>query len=565
MADRAFRYHRVSDQKAKTREDVYSLSEQEAMTAAYCQEKGYEDVGDCREIHTGAELDERPGMSKVRAMIRRREFDVLVLISLDRLARNTNHLEVVLYECERYGVRVELVTETFENTPIGRHIRSTLGLLAELERDHIKERTQRGVRGRIKSGKIMPGSRPIYGYRWTHPGKGRKEAFVINPETAPIVQRIFREAAEGKALRRIAIDLTDEGVLSPSDYWRQVQGLPIQGAPWQKSAVWRILINPAYCGQHSAFTQEVRRRKDFTEFGEPITRQYRVYHDVGDGHRIPLPDACPPIISPEIALAVRHRLELNREASARNNKHPEATLLRGGFIKCAQCGRNMMVGYESRNAGGAILYRCYRPGDRLYGITTCKGTRVVAAELDAEVWGWVLWVMQRPELIEEQIKLNEHGGYAETIEGYNHRIADLDRQQKQLSRAIGMLDESESDALIGQYKHVGQQKREAEHELQELLARQWQYESWQEQMRQVTEWCAAMSDFEWTYERKRQALYAFGVQVTVWPNNHKPRWKVRIGHRGKPIDPEAIKTYCVSSVHPEGHAQEILDFLAQEG
>jgi len=50
---RALRYHRVSDTKARNREDVYSLSEQESMTLAYCVEHEFEDTGSCREIHTG--------------------------------------------------------------------------------------------------------------------------------------------------------------------------------------------------------------------------------------------------------------------------------------------------------------------------------------------------------------------------------------------------------------------------------------------------------------------------------------------------------------------------------
>ncbi len=358
---RAFRYHRVSDPKSKNRDDKYSLSEQESMTAQYCQEHGYEVVGDCREVHTGYELDERPEMTRVRAMMRAREFDVLVLISLDRLARNQNHQEVVLYEAEKYGVRVELFLEKYEDTAVGRQMRSMMGFVAEIERERITERTQRGIRGRIKSGKIMPGVRPLYGYRWSNPDKGKKEFYVINPETAPIVERIFREAAEGKRLRRIAIDLTAEGILSPSDYWRKEQGKPLSGVPWQKSAVWRILTNPSYWGQHSAFVTSVAKRKDFTDTGEPVTRRYRVPHQIGDGHRIALPDTCPPIISESVARAVQMQLDQNREAAARNNKKPEATLLRGGFIKCAQCGRNMVTGYESKNHGGNILYRCYRP------------------------------------------------------------------------------------------------------------------------------------------------------------------------------------------------------------
>lgn len=539
---RAYCYHRVSDPKALNKEDKYSLGEQAEMTRRYCQEKGYEIVGECKEAHTGFELDERPEMTRIRQMIRRREIDVLILISLDRLARNQNHQAVVIYECERYNVKVELVLEVYEDTPIGRHMRSTMAFVAEIERERIRERTMRGKRGRVKSGKIMPGGRPKYGYLWSNPERHRKEHFVVNPETAPIVERIFQEAASGKPMRRIAIELGNEGILSPTDYWRVHQGQAPKGIPWQKSVVWGLLVDPAYCGQHSAFRYECIKRKEFDERGEPVSRQVQIERPVDGGVRVMLSEeACPPIVSEETYRSVQLCLDRNKALAARNNKHPEDTLMRGGFVKCGLCGKNMIVYYAG---DGRPLYRCYRPAHQ-YGTLPCKGSHIAARSLDVEVWRRVLDVMQRPEIIEEQINSNQGGGYTDTIEGYKHRLADLERQRGQLARAIGILDESESDALLAQYKHLGQQKADAEREMQTLVEMQRHYEQWQEGMRQVSAWCRAMSAIEWSYERKRQALIAFNVEVTVWPADHNPRWKVRIGHLGEPIESGLAGSDCV--------------------
>lgn len=557
MADRAFRYHRVSGKK-QSEDDKYSLPEQEDMTAAYCKDHGYEVVGTCREIHTGHELDERPEMTRLREMIRKRQIDVMVMIVLDRLARNQNHQEVVLYEAEKYGIRVELTQEKYEDTPVGRHLRSLAGFIAEIERDRIKERTWRGVQGRIKSGKIMPSNKPVYGYSFSDAAKTR---FVVNPETAPIAIRIFEEAASGKPLRRIAIDLTKDGILCPTDQVRKDKGLPPTGAPWQKSTIWHILQHPAYYGQHSAFRWETIKRKEFNERGEPVTKIDKVEHEVSDGRRISLPDAAPALITRELAEAVRSRMEQNKAEAARHNKHPEATLLRGGFVKCGQCGNNMVVAHTSEREGHKILYRCYRPQDRLYGVTTCKGTGIVADKLDSDIWGNVLDVIKRPEIIREAMERgSESTGFAATIEGYEHQIAGLDQQQAQVSKAIGLMDPGDDlGPLVAQFKLLGKQKTKAQAELDTLKSQQAEHDAYQQRMRDVEAWCHVAAQHDFTYEDKRIALYAFQVEVTVWGVERKPRWIAKIG----PVIRDADGRDCVPSVKPEGHAAQVLEYVRQ--
>ncbi len=163
----------------------------------------------------------------------------------------------------------------------------------------------------------------------------------------------------------------------------------------------------------------------------------------------------------------------------------------------------------------------------------------------------MLGVIQRPELIEQKIRENEQEGYGPTIEGLEHRVADLTRQQAQLSRAIGMLDASETDALVAQYRLVGEQKSDTEQQVAELAELQTQFERWRDAMRQVSEWCAAMDEMEWTYQRKRQALHVFNVRVEVRPMGSETRWRATVG----------VGSHCVSNVKPDGHAEEVLNYI----
>ena len=48
--------------------------------------------------------------------------------------------------------------------------------------------------------------------------KDENKKLIPNPETAPIVNRIFEMSAEGKGVRKICDILTAEKVLTPSAY-----------------------------------------------------------------------------------------------------------------------------------------------------------------------------------------------------------------------------------------------------------------------------------------------------------------------------------------------------------
>ena len=59
----------------------------------------------------------------------------------------------------------------------------------------------------------------MYGYR----KDGRNKNLLVPDEmTAPVVQRIFRSAAEGDSSRKIALDLNRDGIIPPLKYRVQI-------------------------------------------------------------------------------------------------------------------------------------------------------------------------------------------------------------------------------------------------------------------------------------------------------------------------------------------------------
>ena len=93
-----------------------------------------------------------------------REGDVVVVHSMDRLARNLDDLRRVVQRLTQRGVRIEFIKEnltfTGEDSPMANLMLSVMGAFAEFERALIRERQREGIalakqrgvyRGRKKS------------------------------------------------------------------------------------------------------------------------------------------------------------------------------------------------------------------------------------------------------------------------------------------------------------------------------------------------------------------------------------------------------------------------------
>jgi len=286
QAHRVAVYCRVS---SAGQEDNSSLATQEQQCRAYAAERGWTVVGVYREVHSGAELFERPQLTALREAVRRGEADAVVAFALDRVSRNQAHLGFLLSEWDHAGVALGLVTEELVDTPEGRLLQSVRGFVAEVERMKIRERTSRGLRARVEGGKPMVGCRPPYGYRWEGEKKSR---LVPDPERAAVVQWIFDAALRGESLRSTAHRLTADMVPTPTG----------RSTTWSASAIHRMLTNPAYSGKLSAYRYTKERGAN---------GGYRVrLRDPGEHMVLPV-GAIVPMVTPEEHRAILIRLETN--------------------------------------------------------------------------------------------------------------------------------------------------------------------------------------------------------------------------------------------------------------
>ena len=258
--------------------------------------------------------------------------DVLLAHAVDRLSRNQNHIGVLLDEAEEAGVRLDFVTEEFEQTLVGQFILAARAFVAATEREKIVERTVRGKLERARSGRLPQGTgKGCYGYMYV-PGTGHR---LLDPEQAPIFVRIFEEFVAGKSCNRIANDLNADDIPTLTGRHRH----PI--------TVRRAIDNGTYTGR------TIYRKTRVEMIRRPGERQRsRRVVERDESEHIEIPGASPPIVS----RGLFNKAQEIRGQRAR--KAPSRNYPLGGRIRCLHCGAGM-VGCTSNN-GRYTYYRCNR-------------------------------------------------------------------------------------------------------------------------------------------------------------------------------------------------------------
>jgi site-specific DNA recombinase len=506
---RAAIYVRVST--AKQEDDGTSLDTQEACSRALCAERGLpvDEALVLRETHTGVELWERPKLTKLREAIRAKAISHVVCYAIDRLARDPVHLGVVLSEADHAGVEIVFVSEPLDDSPEGQLIRFVRGYAAKVEHEKIKERAVRGRRARAESGKLLPGSRPPYGYVWVDEidpksGKTVRARLAENPVTAAVVRRIFADILAGISARRLAMNLTAEGIPTPTGRAR-----------WSVPTIGGIVRHPVYYGEPRAFRYGRTKQKG----GKDIR-----YENPEDKQMI-FRGAAPALVTKEMALAAAARLSRNKSESPRNNSNPEAALLRAGIAKCAYCGHPLVA---TNTTEKGPIYRCNPSNRDRHG---CRHFGIQAKVLDAAVWSRVEARLKNPAIMIGEIeKLRRDDPKSANTHAVERGLAEIERRQRNLvARLAGIDDDAIASLVQAELASLGQQARQLMGEREALARLHQEWEVTQKRLSDLDAWCrdiAANID-DMTYDQKRLALHAFEVKVRVWSRaDRNPPWEI---------------------------------------
>jgi len=224
---RAALYARVStEDQAK---EGFSLAAQLKRLGAYCKARGWEPAD--RYIDDGYSGREVNRPAYQRMMAERDQWDILVVLKMDRIHRNSKNFTVMMDDLRGWGKEFNSMQESFDTTTaMGRFVMDIIQRIAQLESEQIGERVKLGMIEKARRGTGHLGSGHPYGYSY-HNG-----TLIIVEDEANTAKEIFKRYLDGLSLREIADLLNDRGVLSKT------------GKDWSKQAISKILKNPLYCG-----------------------------------------------------------------------------------------------------------------------------------------------------------------------------------------------------------------------------------------------------------------------------------------------------------------------------
>lgn len=225
----------------------------------------FEQMEFCDDGFSGTNF-ERPDFQRMIALIREGKIGCVIVKDLSRFGRD--YLEVGDYLEHIFpflGVRMVSVNDHYDSD---NYLGSTAGmdvafrnLIYDYYSKDLSKKVKSGMRVKQKNGGYV--SCCLYGYKVL---PNQKHKMVIDPETAPIVRRIFMDIIAGKATSQIARELNAEGIPTPLEYKniiRRYQNTAYPRKPlWTHQRILEMLGNMKYTGCMVNNTRESRFIRD---------------------------------------------------------------------------------------------------------------------------------------------------------------------------------------------------------------------------------------------------------------------------------------------------------------
>ena len=141
-------YARVSTDQQTTENQILELKK-------VAERNGWEIQTIYADTISGAK-SKRPELDKLMKSVMRKEVDMVMVWSVDRLGRSLQHLTALLSDIESKGINLYLHQQNIDTTsPSGKMLFQLLGVFAEFERSMIRERVLAGLDRARSQGKRL--------------------------------------------------------------------------------------------------------------------------------------------------------------------------------------------------------------------------------------------------------------------------------------------------------------------------------------------------------------------------------------------------------------------------
>lgn len=209
--------------------DGYSLAAQKERLSAFCTAQGWKSYKFYVEEGLSGKNTKRPVYQKLIEHVESKKINTVLVYKLDRIMRSIGELDKMLKIFEKNECGFKSATEPFDTTnPTGKLFMYIVAAFAQWEIDVSSERISMVLEEKVANEGVWIGNVP---YPFDKDYSIRK--LVPNPERTKKTLFIIEKYESGESTTKIA---------------DQLQALESGNKNWSAQAVFRILKNPALCG-----------------------------------------------------------------------------------------------------------------------------------------------------------------------------------------------------------------------------------------------------------------------------------------------------------------------------
>ncbi len=313
-----------------------SIQNQRKILQKAAKDKGYTDtVFFVDDGITGTTM-KRPGFQKMLTAIEAGYISAVFVKDLSRLGRN--YIEVGKLTEEFFplhDIRLVAVSDSVDSNEGEDDFTPFKNIMNEYYAKDISKK--RRIVNKMKGNAGVPLSPPPYGYI-KNPDDPR--FWVVEPEAAEVVRRIYRMALEGYGLAETAAQLAADGVVNPTYYWRG-RGTSrggskstVEPTKWGHTTVKKILTLQEYCGDVINFKSYSKSYKMKKRIENPEENR-AIFLNVHEA-----------IIDRQTWEKVQALQKGTRRKKPTVTQEPSVF---SGLLKCPECGGNLNFHFNQNN------------------------------------------------------------------------------------------------------------------------------------------------------------------------------------------------------------------------
>ena len=313
-----------------------SIQNQRKILQKAAKDKGYTDtIFFVDDGFTGTTMN-RPGFQKMLTAIEAGYISAVFVKDLSRLGRN--YIEVGKLTEEFFplhDIRLVAVSDGVDSDEGEDDFTPFKNIMNEYYAKDISKK--RRIVNKMKGNAGVPLSPPPYGYI-KNPDDPR--FWVVEPEAAEVVRRIYRMALEGYGLAETAAQLAADGVVNPTYYWRS-RGTSrggskstVEPTKWGHTTVKKILTLQEYCGDVINFKSYSKSYKMKKRIENPEENR-AIFLNVHEA-----------IIDRQTWEKVQALQKGTRRKKPTVTQEPSVF---SGLLKCPECGGNLNFHFNQNN------------------------------------------------------------------------------------------------------------------------------------------------------------------------------------------------------------------------